>query len=129
VEQGSWWSRKTLPLHATLLVVVPGCIALCWWQVRRAVSGNELSWAYVFEWPIFAAYAVYLWWRLVRDARAEPVTAGSDRRPPDAPLAEVDAGERATVDRDPVEDREDEELAAYNRYLAELDARGRRKHW
>jgi len=49
--------------------VVPGCIALCWWQVTRALSGNSLSWAYVFEWPIFAGYAVFMWWKLIHEPR------------------------------------------------------------
>jgi hypothetical protein len=36
-------------LHVTVAVVVPVCLALCDWQVHRAVAGNTLSWAYVFE--------------------------------------------------------------------------------
>jgi hypothetical protein len=86
-------------------VVVPAFALLCWWQVRRATSGNELSWAYVFEWPLFALYAVYMWWRLVH----EPASEGSSPAPP------------AT--------EEDAELAAYNRYLADLHASGRPKRW
>ena len=38
-------------------------------EVLRAVGGNTLSWAYVFEWPIFGAYAIYLWHRLLQDER------------------------------------------------------------
>jgi hypothetical protein len=55
--------RRNLYTHLTALVVVPGCVALCWWQVTRALSGNSLSWAYVFEWPIFGGYAVFMWWK------------------------------------------------------------------
>jgi hypothetical protein len=33
------------------------------------LGGNGLSWAYVFEWPAFAVYAVYMWWRLIHDKR------------------------------------------------------------
>jgi len=36
-------------------------------ELCRARSGNTLSWAYVFEWPIFAAYAVYVWRKLLRE--------------------------------------------------------------
>jgi len=48
--------RRHLLTHLTAAVVVPGCVVLCWWQLTRALSGNTLSWAYVFEWPIFAGY-------------------------------------------------------------------------
>ena len=37
------------------------------WQLRRALSGNGLSWAYTFEWPLFAIFAVYFWVKSVRD--------------------------------------------------------------
>jgi hypothetical protein len=30
-----------------------------------------LSWAYVFEWPFFAGYAVYMWRKLLRDEAGE----------------------------------------------------------
>lgn len=56
-------------LHLVAIVVVPGFLALAWWQLDRALGGNGLSWAYVFEWPFFAGYAVFVWWRLVHDQR------------------------------------------------------------
>ena len=34
-------------------------------EVLRALGGNTLSWAYVFEWPIFAGFAIYMWWNLL----------------------------------------------------------------
>jgi len=127
--------RRNLLTHLTAAVVVPGCIALCWWQVSRALSGNTLSWAYVFEWPIFAAYAVFMWWKLIHEdpgghrsapdgpARDVAVTSTNDRLPGGAPDAGGDpAGAGAGAE-------EDEELASYNRYLAALHASGKRKQW
>jgi hypothetical protein len=131
--------------HLTAAVVVPGCIALCWWQVTRALSGNTLSWAYVFEWPIFAGYAVFMWWKLIHDhpVRAEatvtPTVTGGDPvvhgdLAPGSPSDRAVAGPTqggagvapATTDRD----REEEtEMASYNDYLAALHASGKRKHW
>ena len=108
-----WFSRRAIPLHLTILVLVPAFGAACWWQVDRALSGNELSWAYVFEWPFFAGYAVYVWWKLVHDTFEQPEPA--------APEAMSNGAGAPTPD--------DEELAAYNRYLAELEARGRPKRW
>ncbi len=127
--------RNTLT-HLTALVVVPGCLALGWWQVTRALSGNSLSWAYVFEWPIFAAYAVYMWWKLTHDhpatepdrdhhAVGEADSGDTDSRDTDS--RDTDARERETGSSDPGDD--DEELASYNRYLAALNASGKRKHW
>jgi len=37
------------------------------WQLHRAESGNELSWAYTFEWPLFAIFGVYFWAKSLRD--------------------------------------------------------------
>jgi hypothetical protein len=113
--------------------VVPGCLALAWWQASRALSGNTLSWAYTFEWPLFAGYAVYMWWKLLHDEPAGPGEAAT----PGTAAARVPAagaGSGPGADRDVAggssegED-DDGELAAYNRYLAELNASGRRKHW
>ena len=70
-----WLSRRALTLHAVILVVVPGFMALCVWQLHRALGGNELSWAYVFEWPLFAGYAVYMWWRLLHERPAATADA------------------------------------------------------
>ena len=63
-----WFNRRAIRLHLTLIVVFPGCLALGWWQLNVALSGNTLSWVYTFEWPGFAVYAVYMWWRLLHDA-------------------------------------------------------------
>jgi hypothetical protein len=104
-----WFSRRAIGLHVVILVIVPTFFALCDWQVHRALAGNELSWAYVFEWPFFAGYAVYMWWRFIHET------------PDDAVFTARDPSDLAT------DDAEAGELAAYNRYLAELAAHDRRK--
>lgn len=63
----TWFSRRALLLHLTVLTVVPTFLGLAWWQLHRALGGNELSWAYTFEWPFFAGYAVFVWWKLLHD--------------------------------------------------------------
>jgi hypothetical protein len=131
--------RRNVYTHLTAAIVVPGCIALCWWQVSRALSGNTLSWAYVFEWPIFGAYGVFMWWKLIHDQpaatrteqdghapSADAVTSTNDgQRDDDGDQGVDDAGEPPMAK----EDKEDEELASYNRYLAALHASGKRKQW
>ena len=115
-----WFSRRAVRLHAVILVVVPAFLALCLWQLSRALGGNELSWAFVFEWPLFAAYAVYMWWRFVHErpegaATTVDGTADAGARLHDDPAAAAhragEAGRRAD---------EDAELLAYNEYLAQL---------
>ena len=108
-------SRRDVVLTAIAAVLVVGFGAMCYWQVTRALSGNGLSWAYVFEWPLFAGYVAYMWWRLSHE-RA-PGRAAAASLGPDTAVA------------DGTDDEEDEELAAYNRYLAALEESGRRKRW
>jgi DNA-binding transcriptional regulator of glucitol operon len=121
MDRQVWFSRRAIRLHAVILIVVPAFMALCLWQLSRALDGNELSWAYVFEWPLFAAYAVYMWWRFVHEPLEGTPAAGATTDD-----AVVSNGDPAAAARRAVEmDRragEDQELAEYNRYLAELAA-------
>jgi hypothetical protein len=124
MDKKVWFSRRAVKLHVVILIVVPAFLALCLWQVSRALGGNSLSWAYVFEWPIFAAYAIYMWWRLVHEAAEDgspPATAGAD------PGGRTDSanGDAATTPPPDAEkeEREDTELAAYNDYLSQLAER------
>jgi len=57
--------------HATLAVGLAFCALAFWFELRRAEAGNSLSWAYVFEWPLLAVFAVYMWWKMLHpDAEA-----------------------------------------------------------
>lgn len=132
-------------MHVTLLVLLPLFAWLTWWQLGRALGGNTLSWAYTFEWPLFAGYAVYVWWQLIHDRgavsrqlgpsggeeaadeteRLEPgwaLTGGRQRNVAIAASGAVEEG-RARGERFvPQTPDEAAALAEYNRYLAELDA-------
>jgi hypothetical protein len=101
---------------------VYGMLALGDWQLHRAESGNGLSWAYTFEWPIFAVFAVVFWAKTIRDEFHPPAAgpADGDLELPAGAVpgsqrlgARVPAGEPATPE-------EEAELAAYNAYLARL---------
>jgi DNA-binding transcriptional regulator of glucitol operon len=117
-----WFSRRALKLHLVILLVVPAFLALCIWQISRAVGGNSLSWAYVFEWPLFAGYAVYMWWRFVHeDPDSTPATDTTAGRPAPAPAPQPQNSAR----RDDDDEHDDAELAAYNAYLAQLAERDR----
>ncbi len=87
--------KRTLVIHLGLVLAEAICISAFYVELRRAVGGNSLSWAYVFEWPLFAGYAVYMWKRLLRDE-----AGASPSSPTPTPRA-----------------LDDERLVAYNEYL------------
>ena len=114
-------SPKWLGWHAFVILSVLGMLWLGNWQLHRAESGNALSWAYTFEWPLFAIFAVVFWVKTIRDeihppARAEPQDAVA--LPGGIPVPPLGAPRPSGGDEEPGED--DEELAAYNDYLARL---------
>ena len=128
-----WLSGRALLGHLGLAVVAPGCGLAFWWQLRRALGGNTLSWAYTLEWPFFAVFAVVAWWQLLHD---DPETVGNRglRRLLSAGRSGGDGAEgAASVDNRTPQSwagaDADPDLAAYNRYLAELASSGRRKTW
>jgi hypothetical protein len=60
-------SRKWLLWHLTAVLGVWGMAWMGDWQFHRAMGGNGLSWAYTFEWPLFAGFGVVFWSKTVRD--------------------------------------------------------------
>jgi hypothetical protein len=71
---------KWLCWHLFAVVAVLGMLWLGDWQLHRAESGNELSWAYTVEWPLFAAFGVYFWARTIRDELRTAGGPGSTHR-------------------------------------------------
>jgi len=67
---------RWLAWHASIVIATAGMLYLGDWQLHRAESGNELSWAYTFEWPLFAIFAVYFWVKSLRDELREADGAG-----------------------------------------------------
>jgi len=125
---GRWSNRRALVLHAVLAVWIPGCALACWWQVTVALSGDELGWVYTVMWPCFAVFGTVMWWNLIHD---DPDTVGARglKRLQEAgtpPTPEVRAVSDHVIAR---AEAEDDELAAYNAYLAELGRGTRTKTW
>jgi len=121
-----------LARHALAIVLVGGFLWLGWWQISRASAGNTLSWAYAFEWPIFAAFVVVIWFREVRyalraggDPEAEPATP-DEPEPAERPATAPGIRRPIRVERRPAVPATaaapDAELDAYNHYLAWLNA-------
>ena len=107
---------RWLVRHLLLLIALVGCFLGAHWQLHRALSRHSfLNWSYTVEWTLFGMFAVLCWgWFLRDDLRGGPVQ----------PVVEAPVRVYQPVAQ-PVSDAEDPELAAYNRYLAELNE-GRR---
>ena len=141
-----YFTPRCIGLHVTLLVVLPVFAWLTSWQLSRALAGNTLSWAYTFEWPLFAGYACYMWWQLIPDEpaavtrgtvappeagdtvpdRLQPGWALSGGRRKNVAIASATAIDEETGGRGeryrPQTAEEAAALARYNERLAELDA-------
>lgn len=122
------WTPAWIARHVVALVLIAGCLGLGWWQFTRASEGNAVSWGYMFEWPVFAAFVGFLWFREVQAERRGPVEAApaDDKEPAQEPAADAPVTVRRPV-RVPAAKPaaaadEDPELAAYNDYLAWLTA-------
>lgn len=120
-------SPKWLGWHLLVIVAVLGMLALGDWQLHRAEAGNALSWAYTFEWPIFAGFAIVFWAKTVRDEFRPPAAPrpASDVGLPPGALAPGEgqatgADTGAHGEKGEAGEEEDPDLAAYNAYLARL---------
>jgi hypothetical protein len=118
VTGGPLITPQRLAIAVVCAVSLVGCCALAWWQWTRfeSASGTFQNLGYVLQWPLFGLFPAFMVWRIRRlDAqrKAEPPAAAP------APVVTVDAVREPVVDSD-------DELAVYNRYLAELNARDQR---
>lgn len=107
--------RRRPALIALVILGAAGCLLLAWWQWTRfeSSSGTFQNLGYALQWPMFAGFCVYAYYKFVRlEDNPEP------RRHPDT-VTEIPAGllperpKQVTADDDPT-------LREYNAYLAEL---------
>jgi hypothetical protein len=111
---------RWLGWHLAMVVSVAGMLALGYWQLRRAEEGNALSWAYTFEWPIFAVFAVVFWAKTIRDEFVPPDTDPAGTELAAGVRPDGSAGRDGQQPDQAEPEPEDEDLAAYNAYLARL---------
>ncbi|WP_189158610.1 hypothetical protein [Lentzea pudingi] len=112
--------QRVLIAFACLAALV-ACCGLAWWQWQRfeSASGTFQNLGYVLQWPLFGLFPLFMVWRfrrLARQRRDEDPVAPAPR-----PESTVVAVKPAPVEH--FDDDEDAELAAYNRMLADLNAR------
>jgi hypothetical protein len=102
--------RRGLVRHLLLVVALVGCYLGASWQLGRALDRHSfLNWSYTVEWTLFGLFALLCWGWFLRDELRGPEAEDEDPLPSYQPVAV------------PVSDEEDPELAAYNRYLSELN--------
>ena len=98
-------SRKTrgvLTTHSGFLLLELFCASAFLLELKRAQSGNTLSWAYVVEWPILGMYGIYMWQKLLKE----------ETHPAPKIRASRTADQRS----------EEAALEAWNQYLAQVHA-------
>ena len=119
-------SPRWIAWHLLTLGGMVTCGFLSAWQWHRAGSamGSALNVGYGLQWPVFAVFFGWIWWRMLRIevARVRETasqTSGEIRSVPSepSPFAHRPGSVRAVSDAD------DPELAEYNRMLAALAAR------
>jgi hypothetical protein len=123
--------------HLFVFAAFWGMLWLGDWQYHRAMDGNGLSWAYTFEWPLFAVFGVVFWARTIRDefhlrrggvteaelvARAMAQTMATLPKGAMLPKGELPDGVVVRLMEQPGDEGDDPELASYNAYLAKLNA-------
>ncbi|MCM3923925.1 hypothetical protein ND748_19910 [Frankia sp. AiPs1] len=117
----SWIARHLLALAMVALFIRMGI-----WQLTKGESaqGSLQNLFYGVEWPIFAAFVVYWWYKMIREELSPtddsgPQWGAGGRIAPEAPWRpELDGPRMLTAASDSPE--EDEEVDAYNRYLTSL---------
>ena len=114
--------------HLLTLGAMVSCGFLAAWQWRRAGSamGSAVNVGYGLQWPVFAVFFGWIWWRMlrielakVRDAAPAPEPVAAEEPRPSLPR-----GQSPFVHRHgavpAASDDDDPELAEYNRMLAAL---------
>ena len=108
--------RRRPALILLVIVAAAGCLALAWWQWTRyeSASGSFQNLGYALQWPAFAAFCVYGYYKFVRleDAPPQPVHHDS--------ATEIPAGLLPERPKPTTQSDDDPALREYNAYLAEL---------
>lgn len=101
---------------ALVILAAAGCLGLAWWQWTRyeSASGTFQNLGYALQWPMFAAFCFYGYYKFVRYEEAPPVLAAKDEQ------TEIPAGLLPERPKPATQADTDPEIREYNAYLAEL---------
>lgn len=120
---------RWLLAHLLFVAVVVATGFLAWWQWDRAheAGGTFQNLGYSLQWPLFGGFALFLWYRVIQmkleDETGEAADHAHGVEDPTIGKPEMSVTGRPLVPppAPAVHDEEDPDLAAYNRYLAELN--------
>ena len=124
-------SPRWIAWHLLTLGAMVACGFLSAWQWRRAGSamGSALNVGYGLQWPVFAVFFAWIWWRMLRIeiAKLPDGTGASDASEAAAvPVAACPSPFAYRPGRvGAVDEAENPALAEYNRMLAALAAQDR----
>ncbi|MET0455294.1 MAG: hypothetical protein ABW137_25930 [Mycobacterium sp.] len=107
--------RRRPALIALVFLGAAGCLALAWWQWTRyeSASGSFQNLGYALQWPMFAGFCFYAYYKFVRYEETPPKP--SDGQPTEIPEGLLPERPKAATPSD-----DDPTLREYNAYLAEL---------
>lgn len=122
-------TRRWVILTVVVILVQPAFIWLGLWQWGRGVDTRDLrNLAYGIQWWLFAALAVGGWVKMLRDEVRERLAGLPTEHYAPAPVGPdgaVQLGSALLPAPALAEEEEDDELTAYNAYLAWLHANPR----
>jgi DNA-binding transcriptional regulator of glucitol operon len=109
--------RRRPALVALVIIAAAGCLGLAWWQWTRyeSASGTFQNLGYALQWPMFAAFCVYAYYKFVRYEEAPPEPRSSDT------VTEIPAGLLPERPQPAAQSDDDPAMREYNAYLADLD--------
>jgi len=99
-----------------VIVAAAGCLALAWWQWTRfeSASGTFQNLGYALQWPLFAGFCFYAYYKFVRYEDAPPEPRNHDA------VTEIPSGILPERPKPATPSDDDTTLREYNAYLAEL---------
>ncbi|RSM72853.1 hypothetical protein DMH04_42050 [Kibdelosporangium aridum] len=112
---------RRLAIVVVCVVSLAGACLLAWWQWNRyeSASGSWQNLGYVLQWPLFGLFPAFMVWRIRRlRQREDQERAGAGPAEPPRTVPTPRPPQVAGPEPEP-----DDELAAYNKYLAELNAK------
>jgi hypothetical protein len=115
--------RDFWQLDVPLVVVLLLCIGITVIEARRAGDGVWRAWIYMFEWPLIAAFAVWIWHRFRTEGN--PVKGTAQRWRDRVAEYEAEAAAEAEGHDGPVETEQDADpqIAAWQEYQRDLHRR------
>ena len=116
--------RRRPALIALVIVAACGCLALGWWQWTRfqSTSGTFQNLGYALQWPLFAWFCVYAYYKFVRYEETPP----APRKDP--AMTEIPDGLLPERPKPISQPGDDTALREYNAYLAQLAKDDSDKH-